>query len=173
MSRRKDVFDERRWRNEDVISASRIAAKGTSADVGVVTESPAGANERRPTVSVVITTVDRSSLVDAVKSALSQELVPLEVIVVLDGADTEVVAPVPPDPRVRVPRTGGTSRSRSGSCELRLRLATWWLGALLSVIPAPLVVYRIQPLGATASRPAGGWESARLGLGRSRCRRPP
>jgi hypothetical protein len=242
--------------------------------MGVVTDSPAGADERRPTVSVVITTVDRPSLVDAVKSALSQELVPVEVIVVFDGGDTEVAAPVLPDPRVRVLRTGGRRGpsvarqlgaeaaigdlvawlddddvwrsdklqrqvqeylrlSQEGqhvvvSCQADLRLpdgrsrgvaprrdyhddtdvadflfirhslgegsfglasstllcdaalvndVAWdsklrlhedwdWVlrairaGALLSVIPAPLVVYRIQPPGAAASRPPGGWDES-------------
>lgn len=66
----------------------------------------------KPTVSVVIPTIGRSSLVAAVQSALAQSYAVSEVIVVVDS-DVEPV--VPKDDRVTVVHTGGgagSSRAR-------------------------------------------------------------
>src|SRR3712207_1009760 len=60
-----------------------------------------------PTVSVVIPTTGRTSLVDAVRSALAQDLVPLEVVVVYDRRAPEVPAALLAENRVRVPHAAG------------------------------------------------------------------
>lgn len=59
-----------------------------------------------PSVSVVVPSLGRPSLVRAVESALGQTRPPLEVIVVFDRGDVPSLA-LPSDPRVRVMCTGG------------------------------------------------------------------
>ena len=227
--------------------------------------------ERGPSVSVVITSVDRRSLLSAVASAINQDRPPHEVIVVFDRDDGVVPVRLPTDPHLVVLHTGarnGPSAARqlgadhatgdlvaflddddvwtvdklrqqvarfeelshrgqhvvvscraemrteagqfrgiepvtnyeegtdvadylfvrhslfSGGfglasstllCDARLlkevpwdaslRLHEDWdwvcratrAGAVLSMVPKPLVVYRLQAAGAAASRPPGGW----------------
>jgi GT2 family glycosyltransferase len=60
----------------------------------------------QPTVSVVIATVGRTSLVRAVRSALTQTAPPLEVLVVADGG-TPLPAALPAHPTVRVLHASG------------------------------------------------------------------
>ena len=61
------------------------------------------------TVAVVIPTIGRPSLVDAVRSAVRQEPPPAEVVVVFDGSDPGALPDMSADdwPSVRVVRTGG------------------------------------------------------------------
>lgn len=61
-----------------------------------------------PTVSVVICSVDRASVTEAVASALDQDRPPVEVLIVFDRADGLVPYPLPDDPRVTILHTTGS-----------------------------------------------------------------
>jgi glycosyltransferase involved in cell wall biosynthesis len=62
-------------------------------------------SQRVPSVSVVIPTVGRSCVADAVRSALAQRSTPAEVLVCLDGEE-DISALLPSDPRVKLLRVG-------------------------------------------------------------------
>jgi len=228
---------------------------------------------KAPTVTVVIPTTGRPSLVRAVRSALAQDLAPLEVVVVYDRLVPEVPAALLAEVRVRVQHSAGgagaaaarqlgadaaagevvaflddddewrpdklrlqvvelqrlqaTSRHAIVSCRAlltrdgtsgsveparpydgatdvadylfvrhrlldggfglasstlvcdtallrevpwdgRLRLHEDWdwvlratqAGVPLRMLPEPLLIYRLQPLGSAGSRPAGGWTAS-------------
>jgi hypothetical protein len=81
------------------------------------------------TVSVVIPTVDRPSVVDAVRSALAQDYPPIEVLVVFDREDDLIPVALPQDSRVRVLRTGrrlgGGAARALGTTEARGNLVAF------------------------------------------------
>ncbi|MER7458784.1 glycosyltransferase family 2 protein [Micromonospora sp. NPDC126480] len=84
---------------------------------------------RAPEVSVVVPTCDRPALVTrAVRSALSQSVAEIEVVVVVDGADAGTLAALAAvgDPRLRVlplPERGGAPNARNEG--VRAARARW------------------------------------------------
>lgn len=118
-----------------------------------------------PTVSVVIPTLSRPGLVTrAVRSALAQTVEDIEVIVVIDGPDTETRTALAAitDPRLRVvelPERGGAPNARNAG--VRQAQGTWtallddddeWLAPKLAVqlelaksapVPLPIVSSRL------------------------------
>jgi len=81
----------------------------------VSSESPDGVEPDLPTVTVVIPSVDRPSLVRAVASALDQDLPPLEILVVYDRDDGAVPVELPAHEGLRVIHTG----TRNGAAAAR------------------------------------------------------
>lgn len=102
----------------DAVEPARTAVDETDAPTGGVL------------VSVVIPTIGRASVADAVKSVLMQTHTRTEVIVVYDGADGELPVPLPSDERVKRLSTGG-KRGAAAARTLGIRMATGRYLALL------------------------------------------
>lgn len=83
-----------------------------------------------PLVSVVIPTIGRPSVADAIRSVLSQTYPRTEVIVVYDGPDGELSFDPPIDPRVKIVATG-ERRGEGPARTLGTRMATGKYVALL------------------------------------------
>ena len=83
-----------------------------------------------PSISVVITSVDRPSLTAAVSSAINQDMPPSEVIIVFDRDDGAVPVELPSDPRITVLHTG----TRNGAAAARQLGAEHATGQLIGFL---------------------------------------